>query len=192
MIYIRTLTTVFLLLSPVFLLAQNKFEREIRLKEDAVHSRAREYVDAFRFRKKVKWYQEIGLDTTSIEAKVKYQGRRYSIEFSPDGRLSDIEVEIRKKELPPAVFQKIDTYLTQRFRKHAIDKIQIRHIGPPQQLRAYLLGQAPPESIQLDYELVVSAKAENAYRKYEFLFSTTGDFLQVAQILQKNTDNIEY
>ena len=181
-----------LLLFPFFLLAQNKFEQEIRLKEEEVNSRARDYVDAFRFRKRVKWYREIGLDTTSLEAKVKYRGKRHSIEFAPDGQLQDIEVQIRKKELPPEVRHKIDSFLTQRFHKYAIDKVQVRYTGPSERLREYLLDQSSPESIKVDYELVISAKAEKVYRKYEFLFSATGDYRQSTRILLKNTDNIEY
>lgn len=192
MIHFRCWGVVFLLVPPLFLLAQNKVEREIRLKQEDVNKQARAYVDSFRFRKKVKWYREIGIDTTSLEAKVRYRGQRHSIEFSPDGQLQDIEVEIKKKELPAGVRQKIDAYLKQQFRKYAIDKVQVRHIGPPGRLRTYLLGRGSGEAIQVDYELVVSAKAKTAYKKYEILFSAPGDYLQSAEILQKNTDNLEY
>ncbi|MDC8004080.1 hypothetical protein POV27_08445 [Aureisphaera galaxeae] len=173
-------------------LAQAKYEKEIRLKETLVPQVALDFVQSLSFSKKIKWYKEIGINTSSVEAKTKHLGKRYSVEFSMDGTLEDVEIQIKKEEIPENARLRITEYFTSKFGKYRINKIQIQYSGDPTVLLPFLKREKVSTEINTNYEIVVSARVNRAYKKFEFLFSEKGDYLKSAEIVLKNTDNIEY
>lgn len=173
-------------------ISQTKYEKEIRLNIREVPQSAQSFIDSLAFEKKVKWYKEFGINNTSIEAKTKHQGKRYSIEFSPQGILEDIEIELKMEEIPANARNKIAEYLKQKFKKYNISKAQIQHIGTLSNLLSYLKNEITQREIETNYELIIHAKVNKTYKKYEYLFSQEGKFLQSAEIVLKNTDNIEF
>lgn len=182
--------SVFLLLT-LSSLAQTKYEKEVRIKQNVVPQSALDFVDALSFSHKVKWYKEFGLESTSIEAKTKREGQRYSIEFNTAGELEDVEVQIKWESLPLGVRASIDDYLQGKFNKYRLRKIQVQYVGAPNDMIVFLKNENRIRVAQ-NYELVLSAKVDGAYKKFEFLFSGEGNFLKSAEIVSKNTDNIEY
>ena len=171
---------------------QTKYEKEIRLKNKEAPPIAQSFIDSFYFSKKVKWYKEFGINKTSIEAKTKHQGKRYSIEFSPDGTLEDVEIELKMEEIPFDVQTAITAHLQSRYKKYNISKAQIQYVGKQSSILSHLKNRNFIEEIQTNYELIINTKENRTYKKYEFLFSEDGKFLQQAEIVLKNTDNIEY
>ncbi len=172
--------------------AQTKYEKEIRIKVEDVPPAAKSYVDSLSFGNKVKWYQEFGIDKTTIEAKTIFQGMKYSIEFTNDGMLEDVEIEMNIDDLPKETQLKIIQYFKSKFLKFKVDKIQIQYSGNQKNILAYLKKQNLLEEININYEIVVTAKVDRTYKMYEYLFSQNGDFLKFAEIVQANTDNIEF
>lgn len=172
--------------------SQTKFEKEFRIKKADVPEQALAFVEAFNFNRKVKWYKEIGINRTSIEAKTKYKRKKYSIEFSPDGVLEDIEIKIKWREIPKETRHTISKYFKSAFKKYRIKKIQVQYLDKDN----FLLAQSPQakatDKPNFNYEIVIAGKVDNTYKKYEYLLTGTGDFLQKAEIVWKNTDNIEY
>lgn len=83
--------------------AQQKYENEIRISRDSVPTKALAFIDTAPFDKKIRWYKEYFIDGTSIEAKTRYQGKRYSIEFDPSGELEDVEIDHRWRHAPEQV-----------------------------------------------------------------------------------------
>jgi uncharacterized protein YxjI len=59
------------------------------------------------FKKKVKWYIEEGNDGNTFEAKVVYKRHRYSIEFSEEGQILDVEKKVKFSELSDEIQLKI-------------------------------------------------------------------------------------
>ena len=92
-------------------LSQVKYEKEIRLNKEAIPQAAIDFISSLSFSKKVKWYKEFGLDNTSIEAKTKHEEKKYSIEFTPEGILEDVEIKIKSAEISSSVFANIQTCL---------------------------------------------------------------------------------
>lgn len=172
--------------------AQNKVEREIRIDEKEVPSKAVTFVSQLNFTSKIKWYQEFGLKTTSFEAKTKFQGKVYSIEFNKEGTLEDIEIELQKKQLPVKTYQNIKENLKSEFGRFRIRKIQVQYSGEEQVVIRKISNQLDEKSLITRYEIVVSAKVDNKFKLFEFLFTNTGDFIQRKTILPVNTDNLEY
>ncbi len=186
--------SIFILITVYTCTAQIKYEKEYRLNQDDVPKIAIEFVDKLGFKKKIKWYKEEGLNNTSIEAKTKHLSKKYSVEFNPKGEIEDIEVKIKFKEIPAKVQQNISKYLNNNYQKNKICKTQIQLSGGPNSLIDAVLRQNFKNNAEVvtRYELVVKAKGYDKYQKFEFLFDDNGEMLSKAEILLKNTDNLEY
>lgn len=171
---------------------QYKFEKEVRLKEEKVPAKARSYVEQFPFTKKVKWYLEQNLEEQSIEAKVKYQKKKHSIEFDSLGNLQDIEVEVKWESVSSLVRDSICSILNKNYARWRVQKIQIQYTGHPERLLRCIQNQATEESVTLNYELIIKAKTAGEVKQYEVLFADTGRLRRSSEILLRNSDNIEY
>jgi hypothetical protein len=169
---------------------QNKYEKEIRVKDKDVPIEALRFVDTLAFTKKVKWFKEIGLDKNSYEAKTKKEGRWYSIEFSADGTFEDIEIVIDSEEIPDEIQKKIFTYLNEKYDKYTIEKIQIQYSGS--HTLNYFLNRGPVVDLKIQYEIVLSSKLDGSFVMFEALFDADGAFLNSARIVLDRLDNIEY
>ena len=170
---------------------QDKLEREFRIKEKDVPQPALNFITACSFTKKIKWYKEVGLTSTSVEAKTKSNAKKYSIEFDSLGQIEDIEINIKWKELPPATQKNIKSQLHAAYQKYKIRKIQIQYTGEEADLIDAVKNK-PSDQIEINYEIVLKAKTNNEYQLLEYLFSEDGAILSKLNIILNNTDNLEF
>ena len=182
----------FLLLFALRGVSQYKYEKESRIKEDIVPERAIEFVESMGFNTRIKWYKEIGLDRTSIEAKTKYKGQRYSVEFSDDGAFEDVEIEIKSSEIPADTYSLIKKHLQSRYEKYSIDKVQIQYFGKKDLILRFFQEDSPVRQIETNYEIVISSKVGGSFVMFEYLFSKSGEKIKRSQVKLKTSDNIEY
>jgi cation transport regulator ChaB len=172
--------------------SQEKFEKEYHLKLEEVPQLAKDFVVKFNFNKRVKWYKEESDRGNSIEAKTKYKGSRYSIEFETNGTLEDVEIKVGFESLPKEVQQFISKTFSTSFQKWKIDKVQLQYSGEPSAVFLFISEKASKQDIIINYEIVVKGKNDNRYYPYEFLFSEEGKTISKQKINYRNTDNIEY
>lgn len=172
-------------------LAQVKYEREYRLEVENVPKPAQAFIAALQFSKKIKWYREEHLQGESVEAKTKHAKQKYSIEFSADGQIEDIEIEIPWKNVPLATQQSIMTHLDATYDKTKMSKVQIQYVGTADALIAAVLEDTFT-AVETNYEIVLKAKQDRTTNMMEYLFSTSGEVMRQARIILKNTDNLEY
>jgi hypothetical protein len=97
--------------------SQLKYEREYRISKEEVPEEALAYIQKIGFDKKVKWYREEGLKSWSIEAKTRDNGQLYSIEFDSLGRIEDVEIKIKWKEVHEEGKKAIEEVLRKDFSK---------------------------------------------------------------------------
>lgn len=180
------------LLFQQFLTAQKKYESESRIDKKVVPKSAVQFIEQLNFSSKIKWFKETGLTSYSFEGKTKYKGKKYSIEFDSIGQLEDVEIEVSKKEMNSSVLSKIDTYLKKDLSKYRIRKIQIQYSGNIDLVRKKIQINEHSQDLKTCYELVVSAKVNNKFQKFEYLFSDSGEFILRKTIVLVNTDNLEY
>ena len=107
-------------------IAQTKIEVEKRIPADSA--------------KRLKWYFEKNQNHSSFEAKFCEFKKHISVEFSTDGTLEDVEVQIRFKKLEKQLETKIKQTLGEEFSNFRILKTQL-------QFRKY-----HPEQLQLFFE----------------------------------------
>ena len=179
---------------PKALHGQIKYEREYRLDISQVPPQALEFVDALNLTNKIKWYKEEGFYKNSIEAKTRYQSKKYSIEFDTSGTIEDIEVEINWEEVPLDTRNAIDEYLDTNFQKSKICKVQRQFVGDEEYLLKITSTEAfhSNDHINVHYELEVAVKRKEKHQKLELLFDEGGRLLKESTIIFKNTDHLEY
>ncbi|MBO6495343.1 MAG: hypothetical protein JJ909_07280 [Roseivirga sp.] len=166
-----------------------KVERESRIKSPEVPEKALEYIEQTSL-DRVKWYRETGLESISFEAKFKLERRWYSVEFSEEGVLEDIEIEIDLHQVPEPTRESIDKYLEAEFKRHRIKKVQIQY--KQTSLQTLIREEVPKTDSPHAFELVVKGKKSKLMKLWEVAFSSTGKFISIDQILNRNSTHLEY
>ena len=183
---------LFLLLQIPFSFAQQKLEKESRIKSNEVPQAALDFVDQLNFSKKIKWYKEEGLNKTSLEAKTKHEKRKYSVEFNSSGEIEDIEIKVGWNTLPPATQKNITEYLQSKYDKYKLKKIQIQYSGQPNLLINTIKQMINQPEVLTRYEIIVNAKTKKGREQFEYLFSETGQKISKSKIIFRNTDHLEF
>jgi len=176
---------------PLCLSAQVKFEREYRLKAEEVALQARAYVDSFPFKKRIKWYREESLPGASIEAKTRFEGQRFSLEFDTTGVLQDVEVEVKFSALRQDVQAAVEMRFNADFKRWKIRKVQRQFSGSPDAVRRSSLEGASAEGAKIQYEIVVRG-LKDLTELFEYTFDQSGEMISVERIILAPTDNLEY
>lgn len=189
----RLIFTALGVLAPFWsMLAQTKFEREYRLKAEEVHTKAVQFIDSCGFTSRIKWYAEESQDGKSVEAKLKQNGIRYSIEFDTLGNLQDAEIDISRNKIPPATLRSIHKELNAIFVRHKLKRIQRQWTGSRKAVLEMIQKGKTPLNVTTKYEIIVKGKGENGVRMYEILFDESGSMEKKLIIEFNNTDNLDY
>ncbi len=172
--------------------AQEKSEREYRAALQDIPEAARQYVDAFRFTDKVKWYVEEGLTQKSLEAKTGKGENRFSIEFGMDGHFQDLEIQRDWNTLDTDVKTRMEARLHADFSGHKVDKVQVQYSGDAEAVREFVLNALQPERVTVKYELEVEGTADGGRALFEYTFSSAGDFEKRKKVILRPSDNLEF
>lgn len=175
-----------------FSFSQDKYEREVRKNQRDIPQKAVDFINTLNFSSKIKWYKEYGLNSTSFEAKTKFKGKKYSIEFDSIGNLEDAEIIISEKQIEEVVLSKIKSKLKTDKKKFKLGKIQIQYSGSKESVKQKIIKNQNNENLIIRYEIIVTAKVNKKFQKFEYLFSHLGEFIQRKTIVLANTDNLEY
>lgn len=180
-------------LSTSRLYAQKKMEREYGIKASAAPERARAFAHKTYAETKVKWYREESLNGFTIEAKLKWEGKRHSIEFDTLGKLQDIEITIQYQRLNDVIKSEVDSYLSNTFHSYRIDKAQLQLTGNESSLQAAILNKTNNSSmVHEKYELVVEGKRKGDKIKtfYEILIDEHGKVVHQLKIVERRVNHL--
>jgi hypothetical protein len=183
---------VFFCLLTLSVSGQEKYEREYRLAEEDIPAVALAFVDSCHFSKRIRWYGEESLMGPSIEAKVKENKIRHSIEFDTLGQIQDVELKIDWQKIPASARSQMEKYFTENFTKHRVVKVQRQWTGPPETLIALIRGESTQDPFITKYEVVLRGRTEAEQHDYEILFGGNGQFEKRSMIVHRNTDNLDY
>jgi hypothetical protein len=174
------------------LFAQDKFEKESRIKPKDVPSKALSFIDSLKMDTKVKWYLEEGLNKKSIEAKYKQNKVSYSIEFDSIGKIEDIEIEVNWGDLESSLSESISSQLQQNCSSHRIEKVQRQFTGSENDLFTFLNTRIILEHLNINYEIIVRCKQLNEVDLFEYLFNKNGKLISTSKLVLKNSSQLEY
>lgn len=172
--------------------AQKKYEEEYSIQRKEVPKNALNFIDALDFSRKIKWYREVNLHRTSIEAKTKHDGKRYSVEFNLDGEIEDVEITIKWEEIPSSTRLAICNYLSREHDKIKLDKVQKQYSGSEDVLLKTFTNKPAETLPTVKYELVLRTKTGQKIEMMHYLFSQNGHMEERAVLIFRNSDNLEY
>jgi len=181
-----------LCLTTLSLHSQVKTEREFRIREDKVPASATEFVRATGIDDKVRWYLEQSQEGRSYEAKAVYQGFRYSIEFDSLGRIQDVERVVDFATLPGPFKEALADTLTEDFTYWNIRRTQEQWKGNAGLLTESVRQGRVQEGIVTAYELEIKGKRAGRYAYYEVYADERGKLLRIREVIQRNTQNMEF
>lgn len=172
--------------------AQEKIEKESRIDLTVVPKNAQSFISDLALDNKIKWYLEQGINQTTIEAKFKHNGKKYSVEFDSIGNIEDIEVEISWKDLEAGVKESIKKQLDLNCLKHKINKIQTQYLGNAKNLSFLFKQNSNTQKLETNYELIVRCNQENEVNLFEYLFNHQGKLISKSKIIFRNSSHLEY
>ena len=104
---------------------QYKYEREHRIKKNQFPAAAHELIEEqLANARKIRYYRETDSTKISYEAKFKVDRLHYSVEFDQEGILEDVEILIKKVDIPNESYANMTAFLEENFNKYRIRRIQ--------------------------------------------------------------------
>jgi hypothetical protein len=175
------------------LFAQQKFEKESRIKSNEVPVKSLQIMNMWNFKKKVKWFAEESNEGKTFEAKVVYKKHRYSLEFSEEGEILDVEKTVKFTDLAKEIQQKIKQNVSRRFVKYRIKKVQIQYSGSETEIyhKIFQLKKGN-EKAKINFEIVLKGKKEKDYALFEILFDQKGNLIKELKFKEENSLNLEF
>ena len=189
----KTIAILFLIFFNGFIFSQQKIEKEYRIKPEKVPKVAVDFVTSNNFKKRVKWFTEESNDGKTFEAKVCHEKHLYSIEFSEEGILLDIEKKVDFKNVNKTAQQNITSYLTDNYSKFRFKKVQIQYKGISNELQQVFISKDRKLiKAKIAYELIINAKKDGNFKSYEMLFDENGIHLKSLPIAPAYSLNLEF
>lgn len=174
------------------LFAQDKFEKESRIKENHVPKKALEFLESLNYSTRIKWYREEGLIKESIEAKFRHNKTNYSVEFDSLGNIEDIEIEVNFEELDSEVKNKLIFQFKADCLKYKIVKVQKQYLGNENLLLTLCQNCEKSNLLEINYELIIKCNQNKQVDLFEYLFNKNGVLLNKYRIVFKNSSHLEY
>lgn len=172
--------------------AQDKIEREYKIKPSQVPAAALNFIKDSFGPVKVNWYMEQSANGKSLEAKVKKDNRVYSAEFDTLGNIQDIEVTINMKEIPEALRLTIERNMAVQFSRLKVQKVQKQWIAEAADLKSLIKGDQPGSKHKTHYEIVITGRKDKRIDEYELLFNEAGALTRQQKIIESNYQHLLY
>jgi hypothetical protein len=182
----------FTLLFSTLLVSQTKNEKEERIELKDFPQKAVDVLLALpKDCKRLKFYKETDGTKQSFEAKFKYNKQRYSLEFSNEGVIEDIEVTVKPKNIEDSVTTLIKSYFKRSYKRAKLIKTQKQYVYNESLNSVKFLNQvlSKSSSVEVNYEIIAEVKSKTERNIREFKFDKNGNFLNY-KIL--NPDSYEH
>lgn len=178
---------------PAVAFAQTKFEREYRIKEKDVPEQALRFINNAVEGGKVKWYAEESQDGNNIEAKLKYQKQKFSVEFDTLGNLQDVEKTVKLKNLNQKTSDAISRSLATKFGDYKIRKVQIQWTANDYETLTELIrNRNSTGTYDEKFEIVIETRKNKAYKAFEVLIDRNGKIEKSLELDLRSMNNIEF
>jgi len=191
----KTKTLLVLIFISQFVFSQTKNEKEERITESEFPEAAIEVIknlpdDCKRF----KFYKETDGEKQSFEVKFKHKRKRYSLEFSEDGVVEDLEVLTKFKTINEEKKSKIEGYFKSRFNKYKLIKVQKQFVYH-EKLDALtfandILNNTSTEAP--NFEIIAEVKTEKKRDIREFTFDESGSFVNFRILNPTSYEHVLY
>lgn len=178
-----------------FVFSQTKNEKEERITESEFPEAAIAVIKSLPGDcKRLRFYKETDGKKQSFEVKFKYKRKRYSLEFSNEGTIEDIEVLTKFKLLNESVKVKINNYFKDSFKKHKIIKLQeqyvYRSVLNVTTFTNNILKNTSSEAP--NFEIIAEVKSDKERDIREFTFNSLGEFVNFRILNPTSYEHVLY
>jgi hypothetical protein len=157
--------------------AQTKIEFERRIPLDSFPKQAQITLSKMPSDlKKVRFYEETSGEDLSYEAKFKFRKKHYSVEFSKEGVLQDVEVNVKKSRIDPSLTKIMEEPFKKDYTKFRWLKVQeqYNYDGQTSEM-TFILEVLNGKSCCLPfYEIVAEVKKDRSFFLKEYNFNEQG------------------
>lgn len=177
-----------------FTLAQEKkLEKEERIKPSEAPDGVKEMVSPYtEDARRVRYYSEFDGTSTSYEVKFILHKNKFSVEFSKDGQLEDVEVIRCFTDMPTTTQNNIVDYLypNDNFKiKKSQKQFRPLDLNERELLDAAIKNK---DIAGIRYELIVQVKKDGDWTTYEMLFDEEGRFISQREVVARSEDHLLY
>lgn len=171
---------------------QYKYEKETRIKSSDLPFHLDIDFAAYNGLKRLKWYKEYNINQVHYEAKFRFYGTEYSVEFDSLGLLEDLEVLLSIKELESSVSQQLSFILNGLYENWKIDKIQKQYLLDQDVLNQVLMNSLSLENRSCNYEIELVIFEDGKRMNYEMLFDSELKLVRTRMIVKDSSLNLEF
>ena len=174
--------------------AQNKYEREFRIRKSQFPSTAHDVINNnIVGAKHLRFYQENDNNKVGFTAKFKKDKLWYSIDFNNEGTLEKIDILINSTDIPNETYSNIEQYLNTIFSNYRIIKLKQQYYSNNDTLEKTFKKAFQNLILSSNiYEIVIAGKKERGYLDYEIQFDSDGNFNNIRTALPSNYDHVLY
>lgn len=191
----KTKTLLVLMFISQFVFSQTKNEKEERITESEFPSAAIAVVNNLPDDcKRLKFYKETDGKKQSFEVKFKHKRKRYSLEFSEDGVIEDLEVLTKFKTINEEKKSKIEDYFRSSFSKYKLIKVQKQFVYhkklDPLTFVNDILNNTSAEDP--NFEIIAEVKTNKKRDIREFTFDESGIFVNFRILKPTSYEHVLY
>ena len=175
--------------------SQTKNEKEERITLSEFPMAAQKAIETLpRNCKRINFYKETDGQKQSFEVKFKYRGKRYSLEFSNEGIIEDLEVVVKFKTLKANIKTKIKDYFTSSYSKHKVMKVQKQYVYNSKIEASQFINNILSQDFGIapNFEIIAEVKADKQRHLREFLFDKNGAFINFRTINPTSYEHVLY
>lgn len=129
--------------------------------------------------KRLKLYKETDGNENSYEAKFKLNRKHYSVEFSENGLIEDIEITIKFSAIEPTKKTNIKNYFKNSYSKHEVIKTQEQYVHDKSSNSKVFLDAVLRQNTYVlpNFEIIAEVKQNKKRTIREFTFNATGSLI---------------
>lgn len=180
---------VLLLLLSSFCFSQTKNEKEERILQKNFPEKTSLSVSLIKLKsKRILFYKETNNTKISFETKFKFNKHRYSIEFSENGTLEDVEKTLKND------LNEIETFFNKNYDKWSLKKVQKQYIFNAKTKQHIFINNIlkNEEDSAFNFEIIAEVKEKKSYSLKEFLFDSKGNHLSTKNIATSSYGHVLY
>ena len=191
----QTILWILFLLFGLFSSAQNKQEREHRIKKtqfpgEALQIIAQNNTDF----KRLKFYREVDSIKKIYIAKFKKARLFYEMDFNEKGEFTGMGFAIKPVDIPEESFKRMTECLSEKFEKSKVRKMfQVYELPQNEDMETTMKNAFQNLMIpNMTYELFVKGKKDGVRADFEITFDSKGNFVHIKNALPPNYDRVLY
>lgn len=143
----------------------------------------------------IKYFEQTDGEETTYEVKLEWQGDQYSIEFSTEGAVQDVEKLIEFEDIPESTRAAITRDLESQFNKYRLTRIQIQFLAADEDDEDDSdfiddILEEDAEDYEIRYEIELDGENRRELGSFEMLYDESGKLIEKRRIVRRSLDNI--